>query len=80
MSSASLPGMGGEPPNVVLRGGPLDGETHVLTTTRFLLNLTRDHVTYRYAPTPDLDDEYPTLLIFKYLETVGQTDRQTFRG
>jgi hypothetical protein len=67
----SEPGSGGEPPNVVLRGGPLDGETHVLTTTRFLLNLTRDGQTYRYAPTAELDDEYPTLLIFTFVETVG---------
>jgi hypothetical protein len=71
MTSVSVPGSGGEGPNVVLRGGPLDGETHALTTTRFLLNLTRDHHTFRYAPTQDLDDEYPTLLIYKYVETVG---------
>jgi hypothetical protein len=67
----SRPGAGGAPPNVVLRGGPLDGETHALTEFRFRLNLTRDHRTHRYAPTADLDDEYPTLLIFRFVETVG---------
>ena len=69
--NVSRPGEGGPAPTVVLRGGPLDGETHALTEHRFLLNLTRDGVTYRYAPTADLDDEYPTLLIFKYVETLG---------
>jgi hypothetical protein len=46
----------------------LDGETHALTDHRFLLNITRDGVTYRYAPTSELDDEYPTLLVFTFVE------------
>jgi len=57
-------------PTVVLRGGPLDGETHALTDHRFLLNITRDGVTYRYEPTSHWDEERPTLLVFKYVETV----------
>ncbi|GAA1991115.1 hypothetical protein [Catenulispora subtropica] len=60
----------GPPPTAVLRGGPLDGETHALTDHRFLLNITRGHVTYRYAPTSKLDDRYPTLVVFEFVEQV----------
>jgi hypothetical protein len=70
MDSRREPGAGGSPPTAVLRGGPLDGETHALTDHRFLLNITRDGETFRYAPTPELDDEYPNLTVFKFVKTV----------
>jgi hypothetical protein len=70
MDTQSRPGSGDPPPTAVLRGGPLDGETHALTDHRFLLNITREGITYRYAPTSDLDDEYPTLLVFSFVEQV----------
>jgi hypothetical protein len=70
MDTQSQPGSGGPPPTAVLRGGPLDGETHALTDHRFLLNITRDGVTYRYAPTSEMDDEFPTLQVFSFVETV----------
>jgi hypothetical protein len=71
MDTRTQPGTGGPAPTVVLRGGPLDGETHAITDYRFLLNITRNHITYRYAPTDGLDDEYPTLLIYTYVKTLG---------
>lgn len=70
MDTQSRPGAGGPSPTAVLRGGPLDGETHALTDHRFLLNITRDGVTYRYEPSEELDDEYPTLTIFKFVKAV----------
>ena len=70
MGTQNQPGSGQPSPTAVLRGGPLDGETHALTDHRFLLNITRDGVTYRYAPTSDWDEEFPTLLVFKFVEQV----------
>ena len=55
-----------DPPNVVLRGGPFDGATVRVTTYRTVIERWADGRRHRYRPTTEVDDEYPTLLIFVY--------------
>lgn len=52
-------------PNVVLRGGPLDGEQrHIDSRGAIGIEVGPDRVTYR--PTAELDSEYPTLAVWVY--------------
>lgn len=52
-------------PNVVLRGGPLDGEQrHVDSRGPIGIEVGPDRAIYR--PTAELDTEYPTLAVWVY--------------
>jgi hypothetical protein len=59
-----------DPPNVVLRGGPFDGATVRVTTYNAVIERRGGGMRHRYRPTTDVDDEYPTLLIFVYAGSV----------
>lgn len=56
-----------EPHNAVLRGGPLDGETLTVRTIRVPVDREVDGRVYRYAPTAEVDDEYPTMVVFTFV-------------
>lgn len=49
--------------NVVLRGGPLDGD-QVHLGSRASIGIEVEGERFVYWPTADLDDEYPTLTIW----------------
>jgi hypothetical protein len=55
-----------EPPNAILRGGPLDGETVTVRTMRAGIEREVDGQIYTYVPTPEMDDEFPTMAVFIY--------------
>jgi hypothetical protein len=57
-------------PNIVLRGGPVDGRTMDITDRDAIIELEIDGQVHSYRPTPDLDDEYPTLTVFLFVGTV----------
>jgi hypothetical protein len=59
-----------DPPNVVLRGGPFDGATVRVATYNTVIERRADGRRHRYRPTVEVDDEYPTLLIFVYAGSV----------
>jgi hypothetical protein len=54
-------------PNVVLRGGPLDGETLTVTKVRDGIEREVDGWIYAYVPTGDPDDEHPACTVFIYV-------------
>ena len=56
-----------QPPNAVLRGGPLDGEAVRVSTQRAPIVREVDGIVYHYAPSGEVDDEFPTLVIFTYV-------------
>jgi hypothetical protein len=56
-----------EQANAVLRGGPLDGETIRVSTQRAPIAREIDGKVYYYAPTGEVDDEFPTFVIFAYI-------------
>jgi hypothetical protein len=52
-------------PNVVLRGGPLDGEQlHLATRIPITIEVGDERAVYR--PTAELDTEFPTLAVWVY--------------
>jgi hypothetical protein len=57
----------GDQPNAVLRRGPLDGETLKVKTSGDGIERKVDGWVYAYAPTGDLDGEYPTCVVFIYV-------------
>jgi hypothetical protein len=57
-------------PNIVLRGGPADGSTMDVTALDAMIELSLDGQVHSYRPTPDLDDEYPTLTVFAFVGSV----------
>jgi hypothetical protein len=57
-------------PNIVLRGGPLDGyRTHVHNWMPATLEAGDQQCVYR--PTGELDTEYPTLSVYVFDHVVG---------
>lgn len=66
MDSSELQGT----PNVVLRGGPADGETMYVTSTEAMVELSLGGQIHSYRPTPDLDDEYPNLTAFAFVGSI----------
>jgi hypothetical protein len=50
-------------PNVVLRGGPLDGDQLHLAS-RVAVGIEVEGERFVYRPTAETDDEYPTLTIW----------------
>ena len=57
-------------PNIVLRGGPADGYTMHAAPLDAIVELSLDGQVHSYRPTPDLDDEYPTLTAFAFVGSV----------
>lgn len=57
-------------PNIVLRGGPADGRTMDAAPLDAIIEFSIDGQVHSYRPTPDLDDEYPTLTVFAFVGSV----------
>ncbi|GAA1980728.1 hypothetical protein [Catenulispora subtropica] len=53
-------------PNVVLRGGPLDGAILVVRSLHNGIEREGGGQIHTYVPTEDADDEYPTMTVFIY--------------
>ena len=54
-------------PNVVLRGGPADGRTMDVASLDAIIELSIDGQVHSYRPTPDFDDEHPSLNVFAFV-------------
>ncbi|MBR7832463.1 hypothetical protein KDL01_04295 [Actinospica durhamensis] len=57
-----------EEPNVVLRGGQLDG-LRVTADTRKPITLTAGELLFVYRPLGEMDSEYPELAVYVYSHT-----------
>jgi hypothetical protein len=58
-------------PNIVLRGGPADGRTMDASPLDAMVELSMDGQIHSYRPTPDLDDEHPSLTVFAFVGSVA---------
>ena len=54
-------------PNIVLRGGPLDGRVLWINQFGVVVQRMVDGQLARYRPTGELDDEFPTMAVFVYM-------------
>jgi hypothetical protein len=58
-------------PNIVLRGGPADGDTMHVNALDAMVELSLDGQIHSYRPTPELDDEYPALTAFAFVGSIA---------
>ena len=64
----SVPGPTPAKPNVVLRGGPLDGEQRHINS-RVPIGIEAGDERFIYRPTAELDTEHPTLAVWVFDRT-----------
>lgn len=57
-------------PNVVLRGGPADGQTLDAAPLDAMIELSFDGQIHSYRPTPDHDEQYPALTVFAFVGSI----------